>query len=324
MRKLKVAIIGMGGVGCYYAGMLARAGYEVWGLARGANLDAIRKSGLQVRTPDESWTVKINVSKNAGEISDAFGAGDLAIVATKAYSLEEVSPAVRLFSQRGATILPLLNGVDAAERLIMLGVSASQILGGVTYISAVRTAPGMVERKSPFQRVIVGENLGGLSDRARQIAAMFADAGVEASATDNITLALWQKFIFLASISGVCGLAHSPVGAVRQTTAGKGMFERAIGEAVAVGRARGVPLPENEEARVLAQIESLPEGTRPSLLLDLEAGSPTEVEVLSGAISRMGDEMGIETPVHDVAAAAFRLAMGTAREAPSRPPKDSS
>jgi 2-dehydropantoate 2-reductase len=308
MTSERIAVIGMGGVGCYYAGMLARAGHQISALARGANLAAIRSSGLTIRTPEDSWTVRIAASDDPRELSADFGAGDLAIVATKAYSLDEVAPAVGLFAERGATILPLLNGVEAAERLTALGVSRERILGGVTYISAVRTGPGVAERKSPFQRVIVGEPSGGLSDRAKRVATIFSEAGVEASATDNVTLALWQKFVFLASISGVCGLARSTVGAVRTIPAGRRSFDRAVHEAVAVGRARGVPLPENEEARVMAQIDALPDGTRPSLLLDLEAGSRTEVAVLSGAVSRMGEEAGIETPVHDAVATACVLA----------------
>ncbi|HEV7837360.1 MAG TPA: 2-dehydropantoate 2-reductase, partial [Gemmatimonadaceae bacterium] len=237
-----------------------------------------------------------------------FSPGDLAIVATKSYSLEDVAPAAKLFAERGATILPLLNGVEAAERLIEFGVDARSILGGVTYISAVRTAPGVVERKTAFQRVVVGELGGGVSPRAERVATIFREAGVEASAADDVSVALWQKFVLLASIAAVCGVTRSPVGGLRKTPPGMRSFERAVHEAVAVGRARGVALPDDAAERAIAQLKTFPDDARPSLLLDLEAGFRTEVDVLSAAISRMAQAAGIQSPVHDLAAAALSLA----------------
>jgi 2-dehydropantoate 2-reductase len=308
MTKERIAVIGMGGIGCYYAGMLARAGHEVSGLARGENLRAIETVGLEIRTPEEKWIQRIEASDDAEYLSRNFSEGDLAIVATKSYSLQEVTPAARVFASRGVTILPLLNGVEAADRLIESGIEAERILGGLTYISAVRTAPGVVERKTPFHRVVVGELTGGKSKRAERVATIFSDAGVEGSATDDITAALWQKLVLLASIAAVCGVTRSPVGGVRRMKAGKRSFQRAVREAVAVGRARGVALPEDAEQRAIAQLEAFADDTRPSLLLDVEAGSHTEVEVLSGAISRMAEAAGVEAPVHDFAAAALMLA----------------
>jgi 2-dehydropantoate 2-reductase len=134
---------------------------------------------------------------------------------------------------------------------------------------------------------------------------MFADTGADATASEDITLALWQKFIFLASVAAACGLTRLPIGPVRDTPLGARLIQRAVREAVAVGRARGVALPADEEARVLNQINSLPPGMQPSLLLDLQAGSPTEVDVLSGAIAGFAEEGKIETPVHDAAAIAL-------------------
>jgi 2-dehydropantoate 2-reductase len=179
----------------------------------------------------------------------------------------------------------------------------------VSYVSAVRIEGGVFERRSTFQRVIVGELPNGISPRAKKIATMFADAGAEATASEDITLALWQKFVFLASIAAACGLTRLPIGPVRDNPLGARLIERLVREAVAVGRARGIALPQDEEARVLNQINSLPAASQPSLLLDLLAGSPTEVDVLSGAIARFAEEGKIETPIHDAAA----LILGAAR-----------
>ncbi|MGZ3464167.1 MAG: ketopantoate reductase family protein [Gemmatimonadaceae bacterium] len=304
-RRPRIAVLGVGGIGGYYAGLLARAGHDVFALARGANLAALRDRGLVVRASGEEWKSAITVSDDASELSRSFEADDVVLVTTKAYSLDGIAPAARRFAERDALVVPFLNGVSAAERLSELGVPRKQLIGGVTYISAVRVEPGIFERRSTFQRVIVGELPNGISPRAKKIATMFADAGAEATASEDITLALWQKFVFLASIAAACGLTRLPIGPVRDTPLGARLIERAVREAVAVGRARRVALAQDEEARVLNQINSLPASMHPSLLLDLQAGSPTEVDVLSGAIARFAEEGGIETPIHDAAAIAL-------------------
>jgi 2-dehydropantoate 2-reductase len=301
-RRPRVAVLGVGGIGGYYGGLLARAGHDVFALARGANLTALRERGLVVRAPDGEWSSPVTASDDAGELSRSFEAEDIALVTTKAYSLDGIAPAVKQFAERGALVVPLLNGVGAAGRLVELGVPRRQVIGGVSYISAARIEPGVFERRSTFQRVIVGELPNGSSPRTKKIAAVFADAGAEATASEDITLALWQKFVFLASIAAACGLTRLPIGPVRDTPLGAKLIERAVREAVAVGRARGIALSRDEEARVLSQINSIPATTQPSLLLDLLAGSPTEIDVLSGAIARFAEENKIETPVHDAAA----------------------
>ncbi len=298
---MRITILGAGGVGGYYGGLLARAGHPVALLARGAHLDALRERGLEVRTPEGSFTVPVEA---AGD-PQTLGQADLAIVAVKSYSLAEIAPAARLLAEGGAVILPLLNGVEAANRLIASGVPADRVLGGLTEISAARVAPGVVERRSPFQRVGVGELAGGISERAERIAAAFRKAGADARASADITADLWRKLSFIASMAAACGLARSPVGPIRDAPLGHLLIERAVREVIAVGRAHGVDLGEDDAARTLAFIDSLAPGIKPSFMLDLESGGPTELDDLCGAVSRIGREVGIETPVHDVATAAL-------------------
>lgn len=299
---MQFVILGAGGVGGYYGAMLARAGHDVAFLARGAHLDAIRARGLRVRTPEGEFVVHPAATDDAAELP----AADAVIVAVKSYSLGEVAPVAGALAAAGAPVVPLLNGVDAAERLVAMGVPRAAVLGGVTYLSAARVAPGMIERRSPFQRVVVGELGGGASERVERIAGAFREAGVEAEAVGDVDVQLWRKFVFLAPLAAACGLARAPVGAVRARPLGPLLLERLVGEVGAVGRARGVALPADEEARTLERIRGLPDEMRPSYLLDLEAGGPTELDVLSGAISRIGREVGVPTPVHDTAAAALR------------------
>ena len=298
-EQTRIAVLGAGGVGGYYGGALARAGHPVAMLARGDHLQALRERGLEVRTPEGSYTVAVQASDDPAELGEA----GLAIVAVKAYSLSEIAPAARLLAEKGALILPLLNGVEAADRLIAGGVPASRVLGGLTEISAARAGPGIVERRSVFQRVVVGERAGGISERAERIAGLFRDAGVDALASEDITADLWRKLAFISSLAAACGLARSPVGQIRDKPLGHLMIERAVDEVLAVGRALDVKLPMDAASKILGFVDSLAPALKPSLLLDLEAGRPTEIDDLSGAVSRLGRKAGIETPVHDVAMA---------------------
>lgn len=301
---LRIAVLGAGGVGGYYGGALARAGYPVALLARGAHLEAIRARGLEVRTPEETFTVRMEASDDA----EALGAADLALVAVKTYSLGEVLPAARLLAKTGAVVLPFLNGVEAAGRLVAGGVPRECVLGGLTQISVARVGPGVVERKSPFQNVAVGELSGGSSARAERIAQAFRDAGAQARVSGDVTADLWRKFAFIAPMAAACGLARAPIGPVRDAPHGNLLLDRAVREVLAVARARGVAMGEDDEAKILAFIGSVGASMKPSFLLDLEAGGPNELDDLSGAVARLGREAGVETPVHDTAAAALGAA----------------
>jgi 2-dehydropantoate 2-reductase len=315
---MRIAILGAGGVGGYYGGALARAGHEVQLLARGANLAALRQKGLEVRTPEESFVVKVK----AGDDVKQFAPPDWAIVAVKTYSLAEVGPAARYLAERGAAIVPLLNGVDIADRLVELGVPKENVLGGLTTISAVRTGPGIFERRGKIQQVVLGEfsdthlaQTKGLvpSGRVEGIAETFRQAGAETRVSADIRTDLWRKFAFIAPVAAACGLSRTPIGPLRATSLGRLLLERGIREVIAVGRLQGIPLGDDEVDRIMKFADTLPETNKPSLLVDLEAGRPTEIEDLSGAVSRMARRLGVETPIHDTAVAAIRAASTVAR-----------
>jgi len=301
---LRIAVIGAGGVGGYYGGALARCGHEVSLLARGEHLAALRSRGLEVREPEGPFTVAVRASERPEDLLPA----DLAIVAVKSYSVVEVSPAVRLLAENGAIVLPLLNGVEAFESLAAGGVPKASMLAGLTVISAARVAPGVIERKSDFRSVVLGERQGGDSPRAKRIAAAFRETGTETRVSENILIDLWLKFLFLSTIAAACGLARAPIGAVREAPLGLLLLQRAFRETAAVARARGVQLPAGVEEGSLERIQALAGKLKPSLLLDLENGRPTELDVLSGAISRSGSELQVPTPIHDAVVAALSAA----------------
>jgi 2-dehydropantoate 2-reductase len=298
---MKIAVVGAGGVGGYFGGLLARGGHEVRLFARGEHLDAIRARGLEIREPDATWTVHPTASDDPADLLPA----EFAIVAVKSYSLSEVTPVVRRLASAGATIVPLLNGVESFETLVAAGVAAERILGGLAVVSAEKSAPGVITRRSEFRKIVVGEKPGGPSVRGESLAAALRGAGADASVSENITVDLWRKFLFLSTFAATCGLARATVGAVRAAAYGPLLVERALRETAAVARARGVALGDDEEKKILLQMAALAPGLKPSFLLDLERGGPNELDVLSGAIARFGRESGVPTPIHDTAVTAL-------------------
>lgn len=297
----RVAVIGAGGVGGYFGAVLARAGHHVDMLARGAHLDAMRRrGGIEIREPrGATFVAAVNTTDDPAALLGA----NYALVAVKSYSLPEVAPAVHALAEAGAVVVPLLNGVDIADRLVALGVSRPAVLGGLTYVNVARTAPGVITRASDLCRIVIGELDGHLSDRAQQLGAVFRHAGVAVDVTETIVLELWRKFAFLTPMAAVCGLARRPVGAVRAAPYGRSVMERALREIVLVARAAGVAYGDEDAGRTLAALEALPEATQPSILADLVRGGPTEIDVLSGTVARMGRTLGVETPLHDFAVA---------------------
>jgi 2-dehydropantoate 2-reductase len=300
---MRIAILGAGAIGSYYGALLLRAGHDVELLARGEHRKAVAEAGLTVRTPEEEFIVRPATTDDPERLRPA----ELVLVAVKSYSLPEIAPAARRMAEAGGDLLPLLNGVVAADELIESGAPPDRVLGGVTAVSVSRPGPGRVVRHSPFQTVIVGELGGGLSSRVEAVAEAFAGAGVDGRASSDIRVDLWRKFIFLSTLSAACGLARAPLGRLRATEHGRRLLERAVGEAAAVARGSGARLASDEEAKILESIHRLPQDLKPSLLLDLERGGPTEVDVLSGEVSRRGRALGLDTPVHDTATAAIAL-----------------
>lgn len=299
---MRIAILGAGGVGGYFGAVLARSGNDVTLLARGAHLAAIRERGLAIRGERESFTLPLLATDDPAALAGA----ELVLVAVKSYSLGEVAPIARTLADDGAMIVPLLNGVEAADSLAAMGVPRSQILGGLTMVSAAKREPGVIDVAGWQSHITIGEFDGSLSPRAQRAGLALEGAGIDVTVSEHIDVALWRKFNMLCAMAAACGMARSDVHGIRDVPLGHRLIERAVSEIAAVGRALGVAIPAEQEVETMRRIDSLPGTMKPSFLLDLERGGPTELDVLSGAVARMGAATGVPTPIHDTAAAVLR------------------
>lgn len=303
---MRIAILGAGGVGGYYGGLLACSGHDVSLVARGAHLAAIRDHGLRVESVHGDFRVR---PAQATDDPTQIGPVDLVLVTVKSYDLEAAAEAAQPLIGPEAAVLPLLNGLDAPERLAAI-LGAEHVLSGLTHISSSIIAPGVVRHVSPVRRITFGERDGTITARAERIRDALAASGAEVVLTSSVEVALWEKFVFIASISGVCCLARQPIGPVLTTPESRQLYVDALQEVEAVGRARAVSLPADVVERTLQLTEGFAPGTKPSMLLDLEAGRRLELETMSGTVVSYGQQAGVATPVHRVIYAALKSRAG--------------
>lgn len=299
---MRIAMVGAGGVGAAYGALLAEAGHDVRLLARGAHLAAMRARGLLVVRDGTPRTPPLMASDDAADL----GVADVAILAVKLWSTEEAAQAARPLVGPQTLVVTLQNGVDSRARIASV-LGPERIVAGVAQISAVVEEPGVVVHRSPFARIIVGEPDGRASARLARFVEACVGAGIEARATPAIDVELWAKFAFIASLSSACGVFRAGVGPILADPDARGFLERLVAEAVAVGRAEGVPLPEDQVARTLAFTAGLPPTMRASLLDDLERGARLELPWLGGRVVAGGRRAGVPTPAHDTAALVLKL-----------------
>jgi 2-dehydropantoate 2-reductase len=303
---MRIAILGAGGIGGYYGGLLARSGHEVAFIARGAHLAALRAEGLRVESVHGDFAVRPTL---ATDDPAEVGPVDLVLVTVKNYDLDAAAEVARPLLRPGTAVLPLLNGLDATQRLAAV-LGDGPVLAGLTHISSSLAAPGLVRQISSVRRITFGERDGAVTPRTQWVHEALASSGAEVILSQKIVVALWDKFLFIASISGVCCLARQPMGIVLGVPETRQLYVQALREVEAVARAQHIGLPPGIVERTLDMSAGFAPETRPSMLVDLEAGRRIELEALNGAVARLGRSVGVDTPVHSVVYAALRPAVG--------------
>jgi 2-dehydropantoate 2-reductase len=291
---MKIAIMGSGSVGGYFGARLAATGNDVTFIARGAHLDAIRKAGLRVQSP--LGDVHISPA-DATDDPARVGPVDIVLFATKLYDTEIAGELCKPFVGADTAVISLLNGVDSEEQLSRI-LGTQHVVGGVARISAEIAAPGVIHHHTNFAVIEFGELDGRKSERLRTFLAAATEAEIDARLCDDINIAIWQKFLLLASFSGITALTRLPAGPIRDNPETWNLMQAAAQEADAVARARGVRLPENSVDDVVKIMGTLPDAMKASMLMDLERGKRLELEWLSGAVCRLGRQSGVETPLH--------------------------
>src|SRR5215468_5297385 len=299
---MRIAVIGAGGVGGAFGAALAAAGGDVSFLARGAHLAAMQARGLSLVSP--RGDLHLNPIR-ATDAPGSIGEVDVVLFCVKLWDVESAGAAIRPMVGRRTAVIPLQNGIDASERLIpILGKDA--VMGGVAQISATIAEPGVIRQTGTFMRLVFGELDGRPSARGAAFHAACQAGGFESTNTNEILVALWEKFVLLATNSSVVSLTRLPFGKLRDDPEVFALFEKCIGEVAAVGRARGVKLAPDLEERLLKATRNFPPEMMPSMAVDLLRGNRLELPWLGGKVVTLGRELGVPTPTYDVMYAALK------------------
>jgi 2-dehydropantoate 2-reductase len=292
---MNIIVMGTGGTGGYYGGLLAQTGHDVTFIARGGNLAAIRRSGLQVQSLHGDFTVS---PANATDDPSRLDPPDLILFCTKTYSTDEAAQQIKPIVGRATTVLSLQNGIDAAERIGSV-VGMEHMVGGTTYISSTVAGPGVIKQVSDFRRVVVGELDGRRTPRIEAIYQVLQDTGITAELSDNILKALWTKFVFISSASSFGSLTRLPMAQYRAVPETRQQIIRLMREVESVARSQGATLDPDAVEKSLGVMDNAGPQIKASMQLDVESGHRTELESMIGAISRKGRQGGVETPLAD-------------------------
>ena len=290
---MRVAIFGAGGVGGYFGGRLARAGHTVAFVARGAHLAALRRDGLSVESISGDFSVQpVLATDDVGEI----GPVDAVLVCVKAWQVREAAGRLAPLLRSDTFVVPLQNGVEAADELAET-VGPERVLGGLCKIMSFVAGPGRIRHTGIVPRIEFGERGGGSSARVASLLDAFAKTeGVSASVPPDIAVALWEKFLFIAPVSAVGAVTRMPAGVFRSLPETRALLETAMREIESLARARGVALGDDAVARTLAIVDGLPAEGTASMQRDILEGRPSELDYQIGGVVRLGAEAGVDVP----------------------------
>jgi 2-dehydropantoate 2-reductase len=292
---VRIAVFGSGGVGGYFGGRLAQAGESVVFVARGAHKDALLADGLRVESVAGDFQVaKVDVTDDPS----AVGPVDAVLLAVKAWQVKDAARALLPLLGPETFVVPLQNGVEAADEVTEV-VGSRHVVGGLCRIVSYVAAPGVVRHAGVPPRIELGERDGTRSERVSRLAHAFSQAqGVSVDVPDDIEAAVWEKFLFIAPFSGVGAVTRVPAGELRREPETRWMLEQAMSEIEAVASARGIAVRADVVPRCLGIVDSLPEDATASMQRDILEGRPSELEYQNGAVVRLGRAAGVPVPVH--------------------------
>ncbi len=289
---MKIAVIGVGGLGGYYGGLLSQVGHEVAFIARGPHLSALREKGLQVKSVHGDFHVApVRATDHPAEI----GPADLVLVCVKTPAIDVAAKAALPMMGSDSVVMGLQNGIDAAERLGGV-VGMDRVLGAVTWIAAYLEAPGVIRQVSDFRQIVLGELAGPITPRVQRIVEALGRMGITVEAADDIRRRLWEKFVFIAGFSGIGALTRLEVGDYRAVPETRALMKSLMREVLSLARASGVHLDPATVDQAIARIDGAAARMKPSMQRDVEAGRPSELESMIGVIVREGRNLDIPTP----------------------------
>lgn len=292
---MQVAVIGAGAVGCYYGGLLLRAGHDVTFIGRQPHVDAINAHGLLLDTK----TFKGHLPAKAATDATALTSPDLVLVCVKSADTEHAGRALAGRLRPETSVLSLQNGVDNAQRLH--AVTGHAVISAVVYVGSEMAGPGHIRHHGGGDLAI------GASAASEALAKTLEAAGIHTAISGDIEVTLWSKLVINCAFNALSAVADISYGPMLQVEGAKDVVTRAVQEAIAVAHACGVALPEDLLANILKIPTMMPQ-QKSSTAQDLARGKPSEIDFLNGHVVHKGAELGIPTPTNHALQVMVKLA----------------
>jgi 2-dehydropantoate 2-reductase len=312
---MRIAIMATGAVGGYFGARLAAAGHEVHFIARGAQLDAIRKNGLKVESTLGNLHLK---DVKATDDPARVGAADVVLFAVKLWDTEKAATLARPMVGAETRVITFQNGVDSVERLAPI-LGQDNVVGGIAFIATVIAAPGVISHTSPFARLRAGR----IDGKADAVLARFIEAGqvagIDIQQSSDINVDRWKKFAFLSSLAGATAATRVALDQILGDADMRALFGNLLREVIAVARAGKVALPANFFDEQMKFAEAAQPGFKASMAHDLERGNRLELDWLTGTVVRQGRELNVPVPTSEAVYAVLKPHRMGASHAPKTP-----
>jgi 2-dehydropantoate 2-reductase len=301
---MRIAAMAAGAVGGYFGARMQAAGHDVFYIARGAHLDAIRKNGLTLESAHGDLHLpKVNATDKPAEV----GPVDVVLFAVKLWDTESAAEQALPLLGPATRVVTLQNGVDSYERIAPI-VGAERAIAGVTYVVTVIDRPGVIKQTSQFQSIICGTADGRPDAPLKTFVDAAKSAGIDITLSPNIERDRWQKFIFLSATSGATSITRSSMGPILADPDTRALFRAIMAETFAVGRAKGVAIDDDfVDQRMAFADKNVPASMKASMANDLDRGNRLELDWLAGRVKQLGRELKVPTPVNDTIYAALKL-----------------
>lgn len=289
---MKIYIVGAGGVGGYFGGLMAQGGLDVTFVTRGAQYTAIKHNGLKIKSVLGDFVIKsIKVVEKISQIADP----NLIFLCVKSYDLLSTAKQLGPVITPQTNIITLENGIDNDLNVAHI-LPQAKVYPGIAYVIASRTEPGIISQTGGLRKIIIGDRKTSNNPDLSSIVNLLSGAGVNIAQSPDIVQDLWKKFIYLVPFAGLTGAYRSPIGKILRDPEQKSMYESCIREVITVARAAKVNLPDDIFTQVMQTSTNTAPESKSSLLIDIERGRKTEIDNLHGTLIKLADKLSVEIP----------------------------
>ncbi|MBA0885513.1 ketopantoate reductase family protein [Flavobacterium undicola] len=298
--QTRIGILGLGGVGGYFGGLLAKAyakseSIEIVFIARGETQKAIAENGLKVISDESEFVAFPYLVSNDPKV---IGKLDYLICATKTYDIEESLLSIQKCVKKSTVILPLYNGVDAPERIQTL-FPEIEVLQGCAYIVSYIKSPGVIRKLGHFEKLFFGSMTASLS-KLNALQSIFENAGIQSHLSDTIEETVWAKFIFISPLASATSYLNQNIGEIINSESNRKFYVALLNEITLVAAVKGLAIPNDIILQTIQKLQKSPQDATSSMHRDILAGNKSELVSLTEFVIKEGEKYEVETPTYQL------------------------